>query len=117
MDYTLSYDVSEFLDASIHEVIKTLIEAFLLVALVVFVFLQDVRSTIIPILAVPVSLVGTFFFMQLWVFAKPDHPVRFGAGHRDCGGQRHCGHRSGACQNGAFRHGATQGHRASHARN
>jgi HAE1 family hydrophobic/amphiphilic exporter-1 len=69
MDYTLSYDVSEFLDASIHEVIKTLVEAFLLVALVVFVFLQDYRSTIIPILAVPVSLVGTFFFMQLMGFS------------------------------------------------
>lgn len=69
MDYTFSYDVSQFLDASIHEVIKTLIEAFLLVALVVFVFLQDVRSTIIPILAVPVSLVGTFFFMQFMGFS------------------------------------------------
>jgi hydrophobic/amphiphilic exporter-1 (mainly G- bacteria), HAE1 family len=69
IDYSLSYDVSEFLDASIHEVIKTLIEAFLLVALVVFVFLQDVRSTVIPILAVPVSLVGTFFFMQLMGFS------------------------------------------------
>jgi HAE1 family hydrophobic/amphiphilic exporter-1 len=69
MDYSLSYDVSEFLDASIHEVVKTLVEAFLLVALVVFVFLQDVRSTVIPILAVPVSLVGTFFFMQLMGFS------------------------------------------------
>jgi len=69
MDYTLSYDVSEFLDASIHEVIKTLVEAFLLVALVVFIFLQDVRSTIIPILAVPVSLVGTLFFMQIMGFS------------------------------------------------
>lgn len=69
MDYTLSYDVSQFLDASIHEVIKTLIEAFILVALVVFVFLQDFRSTLIPILAVPVSLVGTFFFMQLLGFS------------------------------------------------
>lgn len=69
MDYTLSYDVSEFLDASIHEVIKTLAEAFVLVALVVFVFLQDFRSTIIPILAVPVSLIGTFFFMQLMGFS------------------------------------------------
>jgi HAE1 family hydrophobic/amphiphilic exporter-1 len=69
MDYTLSYDVSEFLDASIHEVIKTLAEAFLLVALVVFIFLQDFRSTIIPIIAVPVSLVGTFFFMQLMGFS------------------------------------------------
>jgi len=69
MDYSLSYDVSEFLDASIHEVIKTLVEAFILVALVVFVFLQDVRSTIIPILAIPVSLVGTFFFMQIMGFS------------------------------------------------
>lgn len=69
MDYSLSYDVSEFLDASIHEVIKTLVEAFVLVALVVFIFLQDVRSTIIPILAVPVSLVGTFFFMHLMGFS------------------------------------------------
>jgi len=69
MDYSLSYDVSEFLDASIHEVIKTLVEAFVLVALVVFVFLQDWRSTLIPILAVPVSLVGTFFFMQLMGFS------------------------------------------------
>lgn len=69
MEYTLSYDVSEFLDASIHEVIKTLIEAFILVALVVFIFLQDIRSTIIPILAVPVSLIGTFFFMQLMGFS------------------------------------------------
>lgn len=69
MDYTLSYDVSEFLDASIHEVLKTLVEAFLLVALVVFVFLQDVRSTVIPIIAVPVSLIGTFFFMQLMGFS------------------------------------------------
>ncbi|MDI1231046.1 MAG: efflux RND transporter permease subunit [Methylobacter sp.] len=69
MDYSLSYDVSEFLDASIHEVIKTLMEAFVLVALVVFIFLQDVRSTIIPIIAVPVSLIGTFFFMQLMGFS------------------------------------------------
>jgi len=69
MDYTISYDVSRFLDASIHEVIKTLIEAFILVALVVFIFLQDFRSTLIPALAVPVSLVGTFFFMQLFGFS------------------------------------------------
>lgn len=69
MDYNLSYDVSKFLDASIHEVIKTLLEAFLLVALVVFIFLQDFRSTLIPILAVPVSLVGTFAFMQLFGFS------------------------------------------------
>ncbi len=69
MDYTVSYDVSQFLDASIHEVLKTLIEAFLLVTLVVFVFLQDFRSTLIPILAVPVSLIGAFTFMQLMGFS------------------------------------------------
>lgn len=69
MNYTISYDVSKFLDASIHEVIKTLIEAFILVAIVVFLFLQDFRSTLIPVLAVPVSLVGTFAFMQLFGFS------------------------------------------------
>lgn len=69
MDYTIGYDVSAFLDASIDVVLRTLIEAFLLVALVIFIFLQDTRSTIIPILAVPVSLVGTFFFMQMLGFS------------------------------------------------
>ena len=52
------------MDASIHEVIKTFIEALLLVTLVVFVFLQNWRATLITALAVPVSIVGTFFFMQ-----------------------------------------------------
>ena len=69
MDYTISYDVSRFLDASVHEVIKTLIEAFILVSLVVFIFLQDFRSTLIPALTVPVSLIGTFFFMQFFGFS------------------------------------------------
>lgn len=69
MKYTINYDVSRFLDASIHEVIKTLIEAFILVALVVFIFLQDWRSTLIPTIAVPVSLIGTFFFMQIFGFS------------------------------------------------
>jgi len=69
MDYEISYDVSRFLDASVHEVVKTLIEAFLLVSLVVFVFLQDWRATLIPAIAVPVSLVGTFLFMQLFGFS------------------------------------------------
>jgi HAE1 family hydrophobic/amphiphilic exporter-1 len=66
MDFEISYDVSSFLDASIEQVLHTLFEAFVLVALVVFVFLGDWRSTLIPTLAVPVSLVGTFFFMQLF---------------------------------------------------
>ncbi len=60
MDYELSFDVSRFLDASVQEVVKTFLEAFLLVAFVVFLFLQDWRSTLIPLIAVPVSLVGTF---------------------------------------------------------
>ncbi len=65
MDYQISYDVSSFLDASIEKVIHTLAEAFILVALVVFIFLGDWRSTLIPTLAVPVSLIGAFMFMQL----------------------------------------------------
>jgi HAE1 family hydrophobic/amphiphilic exporter-1 len=64
MDYEISYDVSSFLDASIEKVVHTLVEAFLLVSLVVFVFLGDWRSTLIPALAVPVSLIGAFVFMQ-----------------------------------------------------
>ncbi len=69
MEYSLSYDVSKFLDASIFQVMTTLLEAFFLVSLVVFIFLQNVRLTIIPILAVPVSLVGTLFFMQMMGFS------------------------------------------------
>lgn len=64
MDYEVSYDVSSFLDASIEKVVHTLVEAFVLVSLVVFVFLGDWRSTLIPTLAVPVSLIGAFSFMQ-----------------------------------------------------
>ncbi|MCF8454089.1 MAG: efflux RND transporter permease subunit [Pedobacter sp.] len=64
IDYEINYDVSKFVDASIEKVLHTLIEAFILVALVVFVFLGDWRSTLIPILAVPVSLIGAFIFMQ-----------------------------------------------------
>ena len=60
---------NDFLNASIHEVIKTLIEAFILVFFVVYVFLQDIRSTIIPAIAIPVALVGTFFFMNLIGFS------------------------------------------------
>ncbi len=66
MDYEISYDVSNFLDASIENVIDTLRDAFILVALVVFIFLGDWRSTLIPTLAVPISLIGAFFFMQLF---------------------------------------------------
>jgi HAE1 family hydrophobic/amphiphilic exporter-1 len=66
MNYEISYDVSTFLDASIEKVLHTLVEAFILVGLVVFIFLGDWRSTLIPAIAVPVSLVGTFLFMQFF---------------------------------------------------
>jgi HAE1 family hydrophobic/amphiphilic exporter-1 len=66
MDYEISYDVSKFLDASIEKVLHTLLEAFILVSLVVYIFLGDWRSTLIPALTVPVSLIGTFFFMQFF---------------------------------------------------
>lgn len=66
MDFEVSYDVSQFLEASIEKVVHTLGEAFVLVALVVYLFLGDWRSTLIPTLAVPVSLIGTFFFMLLF---------------------------------------------------
>lgn len=66
MDYEISYDVSKFLDASIEKVLHTLVEAFILVGLVVLLFLGDWRSTLIPAIAVPVSLVGTFLFMQVF---------------------------------------------------
>lgn len=69
MEYNLAYDVSRFLDASIEEVLHTLIEAFILVSLVVFLFLQDFRSTLIPALAVPVALIGTLAFMLLMGFS------------------------------------------------
>ena len=65
MDYEFAYDVSKFLDASIEKVLHTLLEAFILVSLVVYMFLGDLRSTLIPTLAVPVSLIGTFFFLLL----------------------------------------------------
>ncbi len=66
MDYEVSYDVSNFLDASIENVVDTLRDAFILVALVVFIFLGDWRSTLIPTLAVPISLIGAFIFIQIF---------------------------------------------------
>ncbi|WP_099370844.1 efflux RND transporter permease subunit [Sphingobacterium sp. 1.A.5] len=66
LHYEISYDVSKFLDASMEKVVHTLVEAFILVALVVFLFLGDLRSTLIPTIAVPVSLIGAFLFMQFF---------------------------------------------------
>jgi hydrophobic/amphiphilic exporter-1 (mainly G- bacteria), HAE1 family len=65
---TIMYNSKEFLDASIYQVRETLVIAFVLVFLVVFLFLQDFRSTLIPAIAVPVAIIGTFFFMQLFGF-------------------------------------------------
>ena len=62
-------NVNDFLFASIHEVVKTLIEAFVLVFLVVFLFLQDLRSTLIPTIAIPVALIGTFFALYIIGFS------------------------------------------------
>lgn len=69
MEVSYAYDVSRFLDASISAVLMTLIEAFLLVGIVVFIFLQDWRSTLIPMLAVPVALVGTLACMLMLGFS------------------------------------------------
>ncbi len=69
MDYEIAYDVSKFVDASVEKVLHTLLEAFILVSLVVYMFLGDLRSTLIPTLAVPVSLVGTFFVLKLLGFS------------------------------------------------
>ncbi|MGV7767446.1 efflux RND transporter permease subunit, partial [Mycobacterium kansasii] len=57
------------LDASIHQVVETLVIAFILVFIVVYIFLQDFRSTLIPAIAVPVAIIGTFFFLQLFGFS------------------------------------------------
>ena len=69
IEYVINYDTNEFLTASMNKVRNTLVEAFLLVFLVVFVFLQDFRSTLIPAIAVPVSIVGTFFFLNLFGYS------------------------------------------------
>lgn len=69
MNYEIPYATKEALDQSIDQVIHTLIEAFILVFIVVYIFLQDFRSTLIPAIAVPVSIIGTFFFMKIFGFS------------------------------------------------
>ena len=69
MAYNIVYDTTPAVEASIHEIVKTLVEAFILVSLVVFLFLQNFRATIIPLLTVPISLVGTFIFFPLLGFS------------------------------------------------
>ncbi|MDR2222203.1 MAG: efflux RND transporter permease subunit [Flavobacteriaceae bacterium] len=69
IDYKILMDTNEFLDASIDKVVHTLIEAFILVFVVVYIFLQDFRSTLIPLIAVPVAIIGTFFFLSVFGFS------------------------------------------------
>lgn len=69
LEINVAQNVNDFLFASIHEVVKTLIEAFILVFVVVFIFLQDMRSTIIPAIAIPVALIGTFFVLYMIGFS------------------------------------------------
>lgn len=69
IDYLIPYDTNAFLNASVNKVITTLVEAFILVFIVVFIFLQDFRSTLIPAIAVPVSIIGTFFFLNLFGYS------------------------------------------------
>jgi multidrug efflux pump len=85
--YSIVYDPTQFVRASIKAVITTLLEAIALVVLVVIVFLQTWRASIIPLLAVPVSIIGTFAVMLLLrlLHQRPE-PVRPGAGHRHRGG-------------------------------
>ncbi len=69
MEIEIMQNANDFLFASIHEVVKTLIEAFILVFIVVYIFLQDLRSTLIPAIAIPVALIGTFFVLYLIGFS------------------------------------------------
>ena len=69
MDYKIVYDTTPAVQASIHEIVKTFVEALILVTLVVFIFLQNVRATLIPLLTVPVSIIGTFIFFPILGFS------------------------------------------------
>jgi hydrophobic/amphiphilic exporter-1 (mainly G- bacteria), HAE1 family len=69
MDYKIVYDTTPAVEASIHEIVKTFVEALILVTLVVFIFLQSVRATIIPLLTIPVSIIGTFIFFPMLGFS------------------------------------------------
>src|SRR5262247_724952 len=69
LDYKIVYDTTPAVEASIHEILKTFVEALILVTLVVFIFLQNVRATIIPLLTIPVSIIGTFIFFPVLGFS------------------------------------------------
>ncbi len=89
LELAVSFDVSEYIRASIDEVKETFITAIILVIAIIFAFLRDWRTTLIPALAIPVSLIGVFFI--LWVAGLLDqraHPARHGAGDRPGGRRR-----------------------------
>src|SRR6266576_1363008 len=69
MDYKIVYDTTPAVEASIHEILKTFVEALILVTLVVYIFLQNIRATIIPLITIPVSLIGTFIFFPILGFS------------------------------------------------
>src|SRR6187399_1068700 len=69
VDYKIVYDTTPAVEASIHEIMKTFVEALILVTIVVFIFLQNIRATIIPLITIPISLVGTFIFFPLLGFS------------------------------------------------
>ena len=103
LEFRVLLDTNDFLDASMNAVFKTLFEALLLVILVVLLFLQNWRATIIPSVSIIVSLVGTFAFMYMvygGVHAQPHHPLCLGTGHRYCGRRCHCGGRGGTGETG-----------------
>jgi HAE1 family hydrophobic/amphiphilic exporter-1 len=98
--FFIPYDTNNFLNASIEKVVSTLVEAFLLVFLVVFIFLQDFRSTLIPAIAVPVSIIGTFFLSEpIRVFHKLIDTLCPGSRHWYCCGRCHCSRRGSARKN------------------
>jgi len=97
LDYTIVYNTTEYVDENIREVEHTLVESFVLVMIVVFVFLQGFRATIIPMLAIPVSLVATFAAMgRLRLLDQLADALRAGLGHRPGGGRRD--HRGRECR-------------------
>ena len=75
LDYVVSLDTTKSVTEGVKEIVKTLVEAMILVIIVVFIFLQGWRATLIPTLAIPVSLLGTFAFFPFWGF--PSTPCPF----------------------------------------
>ena len=102
IEYKIVYNPTEFIQRSVDELIKTIFEAVVLVVIVVLVFLQTWRATIIPLVAIPVSLIGTFFVMSLvWLLDQQPDPVRARARGWHRGRRRDCRRRKRRAQNRA----------------